>query len=224
MVCKAQAKLLLVVALCSCNHYVLAQRRLISYGNPSPVGVSLGQYIPRTFKSLNALPEGIRVKVVNHLRERLGNDFYSRLKFVSGSSIDIEEYLRINPGTKWKVHSYELVFRYADSPHGLKEYYARTRLDSDGEVIEEIDLPEISKFPNKASIISVDTAADIAKSRGFESKTMNIDIRYDEDAGSLVWRFETFAREDRFTVSTKVLIVDAHSGQILKDGIETGIK
>jgi hypothetical protein len=71
-------------------------------------------------------------------------------------SVNIEEYLRINPGTKWKVHSYELVFRYADSPPGLKVYYARTRLDSDGEVIEEIDLPEISKFPNKASIISVD--------------------------------------------------------------------
>ena len=224
MVCKAQAKLLLVVALCSCNHYVFAQKRSISYGNPSPVGVSLGRYTPKTFKAMNALPEGLRVKAVNHLRERLGDEFYSRLKFVSGSSIDIEEYFRINPGTKWKVHSYELVFRYADSRRGLKEYYARTRLDSNGEVIEEIDLPEVSKFPNKANIISVDAAADIAKSRGFESKTMNIDIRYDEDAGSLVWIIETFAREDRYTSSTRVLVVDAHSGQILKDGIETGTK
>ena len=110
MIRKAQAKLLLLVALCSCAHYVSAQKRSVSYGNPSPVGLSLGQYTPRTFKSLNALPEAVRVKAVNHLTERLGNDFYSRLKFVSGSSIDVEEYLRINPGTKWKVHSYELVF------------------------------------------------------------------------------------------------------------------
>jgi uncharacterized membrane protein YkoI len=224
MIRKAQAKFLLVVALCLGTHYVFAQKRSVSYSNPSPVGISLGQYTPRTFKLLNALPEGVRVKAVNHLTERLGNDFYSRLKFVGGSSIDVEEYLRMNPGTKWKVHSYELVFRYADSRHGLKEYHARIRLDSDGEVIEEIDLPEISKFPQKASIISVDAAADIAKSRGFEPKTMSISIRYDEDAGSLVWIFEIFAREDRYTSSTRVLVIDAHSGQILKDGFETGIK
>jgi hypothetical protein len=53
---------------------------------------------------------------------------------------------------------------------------------------------------------------------------MNIDIRHDEDAGSLVWRFEAFAREDRYTLSNRVLVVDSHSGQILKDGIESGIK
>jgi len=203
---------------------VFAQKRLITSGNPSPIGISLNEYTPKIFKSLDALPESVRAIAVNHLRERIGNDFYSRLEFVSGSSIDIEEYLRINPGTKWKVHSYELVFRYADSTHGLKEYYARTRLDIDGEVIAEIDLPEISKFPQKADIISVDKAADLAKSRGFKSDKMTIRFRYDENVGSFVWRFESFGGEDRFTASTKVLIVDAHSGQILKDAIETGIK
>ena len=115
------------------------------------------------------------------------------------------------------------VFKYADSRHGLKEYYARTRLDSDGEVIKEIDLPEVAKFPNKASIISVDAAADIARSHGFESKTMNIDIRYNEDAGSLVWIFYTSAGTHDFIGLTKILVVDAHSGQILKDGVELGI-
>lgn len=224
MICNLQAKTLLMITLFACSHGAIAQKRLITSGNPSPIGIEVSPYLPKMFSTLDILPGPIRAKAENHLRERLGNDFYSRLVFVGGSSIDVKEFLRIKPGTQWKVHSYELVFKYANLARGLKEYYARTRLDSSGDVVAEIDLPEVSRFPLKADIISVDRAVDMAKLRGFKPKKMAVSFLYDTDSGSCTWVFESFAFEDRYTASTKVLIVDAHSGFVLKDGLETGIK
>jgi hypothetical protein len=163
--------------------------------------------------------------VDEHLRARFGDAFYSKLLFVSGSSINVSDFLRTNPKTQWRVHSYELVFKYADLKHGLKEYFARTRLDANGEVIDEIDLPYVAKFPSKATIISIDDAIAIAKSRRYKTKGSgtNLTIRYVEDVGSLAWVFESYASEDKYTVTTKVLIIDAHTGAVIKDGFETGI-
>jgi hypothetical protein len=226
MVLKLPTKIFFVITLCACAHVATAQSRSISYGNPSPSGISLGAYEPKTFKSLNVLPEDVRTKAEDHLRTRLGDAYYSQLVFVSGSSINVTDFLRVNPKTQWRVHTYELVFKYADAKNGLKEYYARTRLDSNGDVIDEINLPEVARFPLKAKIISIDHAIAIAKSRGYKSKGTgtNLTIRYVESAGSLAWVFESYASDDRYTVTTKVLIIDAHNGAALKDGFETGIK
>jgi hypothetical protein len=217
-------KILLVLALFICSHIAVAQKRSISYGNPSPSGISLGAYEPKTFKSLDALPENIRSKVEDHLRARFGSEFYSQLVFVGGAAIDVAEFLRVNPNTKWKLHSYELVYKYANKKSGLKEYYARIRLDSNGDVVDEIDLPDVAKYPQKANLISVDRAVEIAKSHGFKPKKMSIKIRYDEDAGSLSWVINSLAFEDIYTITRRVLKIDAHNGVILKDGLEGGIK
>ena len=92
----------------------------------------MGAYEPKTFKMLNGLPANVRTRVDDHLRTRFGDAFDSQLIFVNGSLTYVPEFLRANPTFKWRVHTYELVFKYADPKHGLKQYYARTRLDSSG--------------------------------------------------------------------------------------------
>jgi hypothetical protein len=224
MFCNIPTNLLFaIVLLCFCQA-VIAQKHSVSYGSGYPSSIELGEYKPRIIKSPDAIPNNVRSKVENHLRARFGNDYYSRLVFSIGSAIDIDEFLRVNPNTKWKVHSYELAFKYADRKSGLKEYYARIRLDSNGDVIREINLPEVAKYPQKANIISVDRAIDIAKSRGLKPKKMNIAIDYDEDVGSLVWVIDSFAFSDVYTITSKVIKIDAHSAAILKDGYLSGIK
>ncbi len=226
MVLKLPMKLFFVITLCACAPVAIAQSRSISYGNPSPSGISLGAYEPKTFKNLNVLPEDVRTKMEAHLRTRFGDAYYSQLVFVSGSSINVTDFLRANPKTKWRVHTYELVFNYADAKHGLREYYARTRLDSNGDVIDEINLPEVARFPLKAKIISIDDAIAIAKSRGHKTKGAgtNLTIRYLDDVGSLAWVFESYISSDAYITTSKLLIIDAHSGVVLKDGFGGGIK
>ncbi len=226
MALKLSTGILLATTLCVCVHITCAQTRTISYGNPSPTGISLGAYVPTTFNSLDALPANVRTKVDEHLGKRFGDSYYSRLAFVSGSSINLAEFLRANPKTQWRVHSYELVFRFTDLKSGLKEYYARARFDSNGDVIDEINLPEAANFPSKAKIISVDDAIAIAKLHGHKTKGTgtNVTIDYLEDVGSLAWVFKSYTSNDAYTVTAKVLIIDAHSGAILKDSFETGIK
>ena len=205
----------------------MAQKRSVSYGNSSPSSISMGVYEPKGIKSLDTLPANIRLKVENHLRERLGAEYYSKLVFVSGAVIDLNELYRVEPNAKnyqWKIHSYELVFKYADPKKGLKKYYARTRLDSNGGVMADINLPEVSKYPQKANIISIDKAIEIAKERGLKPKEMNIRVLYDEDIGSLIWIISSFAGEDKYTSTDRVIRIDAHSAEILKDGYEGGIK
>jgi hypothetical protein len=223
---KLPAIILLFAALIASASVAQGQSRSISYGSPSPTGISLGVYQPKIFQTLDALPANVRTKIDDHLRTRLGNAFYSQIVFVNGSSINVADFLRANPRTQWRVHTYELVFKYADAKHGLREYYARFRLDSNGDVIDEINLPKVAKFPLKGKIISIDDAIAIAKSHGHLTKGSgtNLTIDYLEDIGSLAWEFKSYSSNDASTVTAKVLIIDAHSGAILKDGFESGIK
>lgn len=187
----------------------------------------MGAYEPRSFKSLDALPANIRLKAENHLKERFGSEYYSKLAFVNGAFIDLKELYCVEPQAKnyqWKIHSYELVFRYADSTKGLKKYYARIRLDSNGDVMAEVNLPDVSRYPQKANIISVERVVEIAKERGLRPKDMNLRILYDEGVGSLVWMVSSFAGEDKYTFTDRVIRIDAHSAEILKDGYEGGTK
>lgn len=213
----------MLIALLLCTQAVLAQKHSVSYGNPFPIGIELGEYKPKIINSLGSLPQNIKSKIEDHLRARLGNEFYSRLVFVGGAVIEPAEFRRVNPNIKWKVHSYELVFKYSNEKNGLKEYYARIRLDSSGDVIDEINLPEVAKYPSKAQIISINRAIEIAKAHGFKPKKMEIKIDYDVDVGSLVWVIDSFAFSDKYTITFKVLKIDAHNAEILKDGFEGGI-
>ena len=206
---------------------VCGQNRIISYGNSDPSSVYFEVYKPKQIKSLDELPPDIKSKIENHLQARFGNNYYSKLNFLIAEIIDVDELFRVEPKFKsyqWKMHTYEFVFKYSDMKKGLSKYFARIRLDLNGDVMHEIDLPEVKKYPQKADLISVDKAIEIAKSKGFKPKKMQITILYDEDVDSLAWNISTFANEDRFTITRKVIKIDAHNGEILKEGTESGIK
>jgi hypothetical protein len=217
-------KSFLVTLLVFWGQIVFAQNHSVSQWCGAPSSVELAPYKPQAISALTALPSSIRFRVEEHLTARLGHDFYSKLIFATGAIIDLNEFLRMKPNTKWKVHSYELAFKYSDPKNGLKEYCSRILLDSAGQVMREIDLPEVGRYPRKATIISVDRAFEIARARGFKPKKMSVAIGYDEDVGSLVWEIDSFAFSDQYSITTKILRIDAHTGEILKEGFSSGIK
>ena len=114
MISNTSIKISFVLLFFFCSYDAQGQSRSVSSGNSSPSSISIGVYQPREFKTLDKMPEGIRMKVTNHLRVYFGEAFYSKLKFVGGAAIDLDELYQVEPNAKnyeWKIHSYELVFQ-----------------------------------------------------------------------------------------------------------------
>jgi hypothetical protein len=170
--------------------------------------------------SLADLPPNIRSKVENHLRARVGGDFYPKLRLVKGLAIDLGELIKAEPETnshQWAMPAYELLFMFADPENGLTSYRASLELDANGEVWHEIALPEISKHPEKATIIPLKEAVAIAVKNGIPTNDMLVHADYDEKIGSIVWYFEGPWRSvDRYTGCHDIVVIDAHSAKILR--------
>jgi hypothetical protein len=183
-------------------------------------------YQPKEIKSLTDLPEDIKVKVVNHLIARLGNSFYSKLAFVAGLVVDRNELFRVNPDTKnyrREIPAYELHFSFSEPSKGVKFYRAYLTLRSNGEVIKEIALPEISHFPRKANLISLRDATNIAIENGFPKKKMKLALDYSEEDSSIIWLVEGPERDYGRHGCHDQMMIDAHSAKVLKKEPQCGI-
>ncbi len=206
--------LLLLVAPC----YQAYGQRSVSKG---PESTYFGNYKPREPKSLNELPEKIRGKVENHLKARLGDAFYSKLQLSGGQIVDFDELYRVEPDAKnykWKIFAYSLSFLLAEPKKGIKAYHARILLDPEGNILQEIDLPEIAQYPEKANIISLAEAKKVAAKNKFHLNRSNAGIAYDNERGSLVWTLEYKLKGDNYVWVDRIIRIDAHSGEVLSIG------
>ena len=206
--------LLLLVAPC----YQAYGQRSVSKG---PESTSFGKYNPREPKSLSALPDKIRVKVENHLKARLGDMFYSKLQLSGGQIVDFDELYRVEPGAKnykWNIFTYSLNFLLAEPKKGIKAYHARILLDSEGNVLQEIDLPQTAKNPEKANIISLAEARKIAAKHKFPPNRADAKISYDSERDSLVWTLGYRLKGDKYVWVDRIIRIDAHSGEVISLG------
>lgn len=206
--------LLLLIAPC-CQTYA---QRSVSKG---PESTSFGNYEPREPKSLSDLPEKIREKVENHLKSRLGDVFYSKLKLSSGQIVNFDDLYRVEPDArnyKWEIFAYSLNFLLAEPKKGIKAYHARILLASEGNIIREIDLPHISKNPDKANIISLTEARKIAAKQKFPLNRTNVEISYDTERDSLVWTLQYKLKGDKYVWVDRIMSIDAHSGEVISLG------
>lgn len=188
--------------------------------------LELYPYQPKEIKALTDLPEDIRTKTVNHLITRLGNDFYSKLSFVGGLVIDRAELYRVYPEAKnfhWEIPAYELHFSFSEPSKGIKVYRAYLSLRSNGEVIKEIALPEISRSPQKANLISLRDAINIAIERDFPKKKMKLALAYSEEQDSIIWVVEGPERSYGMYGCRDQMIIDAHNAKVLKKEPQCGI-
>lgn len=175
--------------------------------------VSLYPYSPKSVDSLIELPKEIVSKIQTHLVERLGKDFYSRLKFTYGLIVDFDEQRRVDPNAnkyQWEVFAYTAEFAFSMSEVGIKKYEAVIWLNKDGKVIREIDLPNISKDPDKAIIIPVKQAVKISKKNKFRPE--QVELAYYPQEDSIAWKM---VRRDK-DGSIWWLYISAHDGKILE--------
>jgi hypothetical protein len=195
------------------------------YSTCSTIG--FGDYRPKTPESLDDLPDGIKEKLVEHLISRVGNQFYSKLKLNGGQIVNLDRLYKVEANAKnykWTPYSYYLCFSFQDTAKGIGLYTAQIVLDKNGNVVKEIQLPDISSNPEKANIISRISASVIAKKMGFTPKTDNTSLEYDADVDSLIWCFEKRTNDNGLTFSVEKLHVDAHNGKVIGASKGNGIR
>lgn len=189
--------------------------------------IGFGNYRPQTPESLNDLPDSIKEKLIQHLTSRLGIQFYSKLKLNGRQIVSLDRLYKVEANAKnykWIPYSYYLCFAFQDKAKGIGLYTAQIVLDKNGNVVKEIQLPDISTNPEKANIISLRSARLIANKMGFSSNTHNVSLEYDADAGSLIWCFEKLTSDNGLTFTVEKLHVDAHNGMVLGTNIIDGIR
>src|SRR5688572_6110525 len=74
-----------------------------------PSSTYLGEYKAKEVKSLDDLPDAIRAKLIAHMLNRLGPEYFSRLNVEAGQIVDFDELHRVNPRAKnyrWQVFAY----------------------------------------------------------------------------------------------------------------------
>jgi hypothetical protein len=180
--------------------------------------IYLGGYKPKKVQALDHLPLKIKEKVDGHLAARLGNELYSKLRFVDGEIVEKSKVPNAEQ-FQWKLHAYSLQFELAYPEEGVAAYHAQLRLDEEGDVVEEINLPNAKGAVEKCSIIPLKQALVIARDVGvpLDELPVDIEIGYDKRADSLCWIVKTPMPLSRDHKQARSAVrIDAHLGKVLE--------
>jgi hypothetical protein len=183
-------------------------------------------YQPKAFNDLSDLPDSIRAKLTAHLMERIGEEYYSKLKISGGQILDLNRLYAVNENAKnyqWTPYNYYLCFSFQEASKGIGFYTAKIILDKSGNVIEEIELPNIQESPEKAYLISLEEATQIATMNNFYREDTEISLSYHKKADSITWCFTYTDFNSDHTLSGWTLVVDAHNGKIIEKYSHGGI-
>jgi hypothetical protein len=176
-------------------------------------------YNPSEIDSFNELPSFIQESLINHLKDKLGHEFYKKLNFESGLLIEYKELIRLDPQVinyKWKVPKYDLSFYINEEKSGINYCCSRIVLDSLGSVITDIQFPSFKKNNLNTNFINVDTIFLTAKKMGYSIK--NYELGFSKN--HIVFIFSNT------NVNKKVsyIEVSAHTAALLKKYKLSGIR
>ncbi|MCB9854048.1 MAG: hypothetical protein H6818_00055 [Phycisphaerales bacterium] len=190
----------------------------LTHVEKNPGWSHMGSYEPRNPAYLD-IPKAVREKVERHLRERLGDAFYDRLKFTGGQMVDFDELRRVDPDSKnikWTIHAYDLHYRFAMPDKGIVGYTAQIKLNADGSVLHEIDLPNFVQHPEKLKFLSIDDARRVAIAQGYDLTDARPSIDYDADCDCVYWHFERQIEDDGIGGKDDDIEINAHTGAVLR--------
>jgi len=184
-------------------------------------------YEPKKITLLEEVPYEIRNKLKNHLLDRIGKEYYSKIEFVKGLIINYKEMLKQDPkakNKKWKIPAYDLDFKFSDIEKGIKYYCTKKiTLDSLGKVINEIELPNLKKNPDRKILTKKSTILEIIKRQKFNLD--NCTLEYYQDDNIMVWKCEKYNKkkyEKRKKNYGKAMTINAHNGKIISKGKMSG--
>jgi hypothetical protein len=209
---------------------VLGSSALAKDVTPTTIGhltQSYGNYKPKELRWLSQLPIAVREVLDYHLKSRMGDLFYRRLRFVGGKVIDPVQLLRDDPHSKnyqWTIPAYVINFDFQAPELGLPRYAARILLRADGGVIGEIDLPAFATDLQKQTFFPFDRALEVALKQGYDRDTVEASLGFSEQFGSLVWDFIQVTNDDGLAFEMKTLQVSAHTGAVLAVGDAIGMR
>jgi hypothetical protein len=185
------------------------------------------RFLIKAVENLNQISEPVREKLIEHLRSKLGEKFFRRLKFGGGEWIDLEALKRESPKDHdWNapMGAYDLIFRFSDPEKGLKYFYSTVVVDDDGSIRKDIYLPDIADHPEKSKIIPCQQAVVIAQHNGFPKQSINVTFDYSPDEATFVW----IVTDSRGTTPDKTLLgikgkgtfktmeINANTGHVVK--------
>ena len=178
-------------------------------------------YEPKKITLLEELPYEIRNKLKNHLLDRIGKEYYSKIEFVKGLIINYKEMLKQDPKVKnykWKIPTYDLDFKFSDIEKGIKYYCTKITLDSLGKVVNEIELPNVKKNPDRKDLIKKLTILEIIKRQKFN--LVNCTLEYYPNNNLMVWRCEKYKKNMKRMKKNygKAMTINAHNGKIISKG------
>lgn len=177
------------------------------------------------------MPEEVRNRLGEHLRERLGDTFAQNLKFEEGQWLDLKNLREQFPSVyeeNANLGSYDLLFSFSDPYKGLKAFFTKIVLNDDGSINREIGLPEIASNPAKAVIISCWDAYSIAAKNSFPTESSSARFDYSEEKRVFLWII-TDSRETepddplmpRGKGTYKRIEIDANTGSVVRIYKET---
>jgi len=185
----------------------------------------------KVFRSLDDIPEQVRSRLREHLRDRLGDVFARNLKFEEGEWLDLENLREQFPSVyeeNANFGTYDLLFSFSDPHKGLKAFFTKMVLNEDGSVNREIGLPEIAADPSKSDIISCSDAYRIAADNGFPSEFSSARFDYSEEKKVFVWVITDSRQVEPddpiflgFKGTYKRIELDANTGSVLRIYKET---
>jgi len=184
-----------------------------------------GMIETRVITSLDSLPEVIRLKAEKYIIKKVGNDYYSTLLFKQGIIIDhlsvldsiywVKEHATARP---WQVASYGLYYEFSDIPNGIASYCASIWLDSLGNIVRDIDLPDAAKHKKKRVISISYTEAKriiekwLKRKKKISKKIGQLGLWYDYENKNIVWLYP--AKLGYFQGPQYQIWIDAHTGKV----------
>ena len=189
-------------------------------GPPAADPLPYYPYEPRTLDAWTDVASDVREKVAAHLKARLGEAFYGRLKFAGGEAVNVDELHREVPASRKfarEVPTYLLWFEFEQPEVGIRVYTASVELRRDGSVLREIDLPPFAAEPGKLKFCPLAEVTERLAARGMvDPKTDTVNLAYDPQRAQIVWHFERALPGKSAVVSVRNIDVNANTGAVLR--------
>lgn len=184
--------------------------------------------VSRGWKSL---PPAVKARVRSALEAHAGSQFFRRLELRQVQTLDVRALRRQFPEVAERnreLGAYHLLFRFSDRSRGLKYYYFDSFVHEDGTLTKRIPLPETAATPGKGLTISCEAAREKARKFGIPPEFALLDFEFVPKFKNFIWKVADTRKVDPGELRIfegkgpyRVLLVDAGTGQILDELLET---
>jgi len=176
-------------------------------------------YRPQATTRLEDFPAAIAEKVTQHLKHRLGENFFTELEFTGGQIVDFEKLCQVSPRyltRRAEIADYDVHFRFKRPDLGIVQYEAQIQLRTDGSIMKEADIPAFRTSPEKLKFLSFSEVKAIAAKAGVPGPIERAEMGYNQETDAIFWRL--YERKSQGVGSTlyQTIQISAHDGAVVR--------